>query len=81
MCNGGFYSQLKVPDAEKQLHVTISAADPGDRIAYFTRQKALRRGLICMHQKTSPQQRWLKRHQTHLVKVIVPRATLPARSI
>ena len=77
MRTGGFYSRLKVPDAEKQLHVTISAADPGDRVAYFTRQKSLRRGLIELHRKQSPQKRWLRRHQTHLVKVIVPRAADP----
>lgn len=77
MRDGGFYSKLKVPEDEKQLHVTISAADPGDRIAYFTREKSLRRGLIKIHQKLAPEQRWLRRHQTHLVKVIVPRAADP----
>lgn len=77
MREGGFYSQLKVPDVDKELHVTVSAADPGDRIAYFTREAALKRGLIKIHQMLSPEQRWLKRHRTHMVKVIVPRAADP----
>ncbi|MCP4486661.1 MAG: hypothetical protein GY820_04975 [Gammaproteobacteria bacterium] len=77
MREGGFYSQLKRPDEGKELHVTVSAADPGDRIAYFTREAALRRGLIKMHQKLAPGDRWLKRHQTHMVKVIIPRAADP----
>lgn len=77
MREGGFYSQLKEEDKHKELHVTISAADPGDRIAYFTRAAALKRGLIKIHQKTSPKERWLKRHRTHLVKIIVPRVADP----
>jgi hypothetical protein len=28
MREGGFYSQLKKPDKDKELHVTVSAADP-----------------------------------------------------
>ncbi len=77
MCEGGFYSQLKKPDKDKELHVTVSAADPGDRIAYFTRETTLRRGLVKIHQKLAPKNRWLRRHRTHMVKVIVPRAADP----
>lgn len=77
MREGGFYSQLKEEDKDKELNVTVSAADPGDRIAYFTREKALKRGLIRIHQKSSPRERWLKRHRTHFVKIIVPRAADP----
>lgn len=77
MRKGGFYSQLKGSDIDKELHVTVSAADPGDRIAYFTRDAALRRGLIKIHQMLSPEGRWLKRHRTHMIKVIVPRAADP----
>ena len=77
MREGGFYSQVPGEDVNKELHVTVSAADPGDRIAYFTRDKLLKRGLIRIHQMLSPQDRWLKRHRTHLVKVIVPRAADP----
>jgi hypothetical protein len=44
MRKGGYYSQLKGPDSQKQLNVTVSAADPGDRIAYFTREASLKRG-------------------------------------
>lgn len=77
MREGGFYSQLKEEDEDKELHVTVSAADPGDRIAYLTREKALRRGLIRIHQYESPKDRWLRRHRTHFIKIIVPRAADP----
>lgn len=77
MREGGFYSQLKGPDRDKELLVTVSAADPGERIAYFTREATLRRGLVKIHQKLAPKGRWLKRHRTHMVKIIVPRAADP----
>ncbi|MDJ0879463.1 MAG: hypothetical protein QNI86_12670 [Halieaceae bacterium] len=77
MCEGGYYSQLKDPDQEKALYVTLSAADPGDHIAYFTREAALKRGLVRIHQKAEPKGRWLRRHRTHFVRVIVPRAAKP----
>lgn len=77
MRQGGFYAQLKGEDRDKELHVTVSATDPGDRIAYFTRAPSLRRGLIKIHQKLAPKDRWLKRHRTHMVKIIVPRVADP----
>jgi len=77
MREGGFYDRLDVPEQDQELQVTISAADPGDRIAYFTREAALRRGLVKIHQKLTPENRWLKRHCTHLVRIIVPRAADP----
>jgi pimeloyl-ACP methyl ester carboxylesterase len=77
MREGGYYSRLKGADSEKELNVTVSAADPGDRIAYFTRKASLKRGLIKIHQMLHPDERWLKRHRTHMVKVIVPRAADP----
>jgi pimeloyl-ACP methyl ester carboxylesterase len=77
MCEGGYYSRLKDPAQEKAVYVTLSAADPGDRIAYFTREEALKRGLIRIHQKAEPKGRWLRRNRTHFVKVIVPRAADP----
>jgi hypothetical protein len=52
----------------------VTAADPGDRIAYFTHSKAGKRGLVNLHQESPPSGRWLKRHSTHFVRVIVPRA-------
>jgi hypothetical protein len=80
MRKGGYYDQIRKPDAEKELCVTLSAVDPGDRIAYFTREAALKRGVIKIHQKLeaqNPEERWLRRHRTHFVKVIVPRAADP----
>lgn len=77
MREGGFYSRLNGHDRDKELQVTISAADPGERIAYFTREAMLKRGLVKIHQKLAPKGRWLKRHQTHMVKIIVPRAADP----
>ena len=80
MRKGGYYAQINKPEKDKQLCVTLSAADPGDRIAYFTREAALKRGVVKMHQKQEPKNpndRWLRRHRTHFVKVIVPRAADP----
>lgn len=76
MREGGFYSRVK-PDKPKELHMTVSAADPGDRIAYFTRAAQLKRGLVKVHQKAAPKNRFLRRHRTHLVKIVVPRAADP----
>lgn len=76
MRQGGFYDRLKAGQP-KQLKFTVTAADPGDRIAYFSRAKALKRGLVQLHQEASPQTRWLKRHSTHFIRIIVPRAADP----
>ncbi len=76
MRKGGFYDQLTANQA-KELSFTVTAADPGDRIAYFSRAKALKRGLVKLHQESPPESRWLKRHSTHFVRVVVPRAADP----
>ncbi len=77
MRDGGYYSQLRQADEDKELQVTVSAVDPGENIAHFTRAASLRRGLIRVHQKLDAERRWLKRHRTHLVRIIVPRAADP----
>ncbi len=70
----GWYD--KIPNAvERQLLFTLTAADPGDRIAYFERKPGAR-GVAFLHRKGDGE-RWLKRHTTHFVKVIVPRAGSP----
>jgi hypothetical protein len=71
MGRGGWYD--KIPDAlQRQLLFSVTAADPGDRIAYFER-KPRARGSVFLHRKGEGE-RWLKRHSTHFVRVIVPRA-------
>ncbi len=76
MRQGGFYDQLKAGQP-KELKFTITAADPGDRIAHFSRAKSLKRGLVQLHEEASANKRWLKRHSTHFIRVIVPRAADP----
>lgn len=73
MRDGGFYDQLKAGQP-KELKFTITAADPGDRIAYFSRASNLKMGLAKLHQEAPPESRWLQRHSTHFIRVIVPRA-------
>ncbi len=77
MRKGGFYDRI-TGNKPRELHVSVTAADPGPRIAYFTRTKSLKRGLVRLHQRdASSNQRWLQRHSTHFIKVIVPRAADP----
>jgi hypothetical protein len=76
MRKGGFYDRIK-PGDPRELRFTVSATDPGDRIAYFSREKSLKRGLVPLHQESPASQRWLKRHCTHFVRIIVPRAADP----
>jgi hypothetical protein len=71
---GGFYDQIEA-DQEKELSFTVTAADPGEHIAYFARDPKAR-GVVPVHRKGQGN-RWLKRHSTHFVKVIVPRAGRP----
>lgn len=70
---GGFYSRIR-RDQPRGLQFTVTAADPGDRIAYFTHSKIGKRGLVDLHQEIPKDKRWLKRHSTHFLRVIVPRA-------
>lgn len=76
MRDGGFYDQIKAGQA-KELHFTITAADPGNRIAYFSRSFSAKRGIVPLHQRATPGQRWLKRHSTHFIRIVVPRAADP----
>lgn len=76
MRQGGFYDQLKAGQP-KELKFTVTAADPGDRIAYFSRASNLKRGLVKLHQEDPPESRWLKRHATHFIRIVVPRAADP----
>ena len=48
------------------------------RGAYFSNKKGDKRGLVPLHQKVRPSGRWLKRHSTHFIRIIVPRAAATA---
>ncbi|UCH47169.1 MAG: hypothetical protein JSU95_13865 [Betaproteobacteria bacterium] len=74
MRTGGWYDQIPSP-AERQLLFSLTAADPGDRVAYFERKPGAR-GVVFLHRQGDGE-RWLKRHTTHFVRVIVPRAGEP----
>ena len=76
MRDGGFYDQ--VPASElAELAFTVTAEDPGDRISYFSRRRDARHGLVQLHERESPENRWLKRHCTHFVELVVPRVGVP----
>jgi hypothetical protein len=76
MRDGGFYDQ--VPSSKLvDLAFTVTAEDPGDRISYFSRRRDARHGLVHLHERESPENRWLKRHCTHFVQLIVPRVGVP----
>ena len=76
MKSGGFYDRVGA-DKKKELTFTVTAADPGDHIAYFSRKASQRQGLVPLHKHGAPAQRWLRRHSTHFLKIIVPRAADP----
>ncbi len=76
MRDGGFYDH--VPSSKLvELAFTVTAEDPGDRISYFSRRSDARHGLVQLHERESPENRWLKRHCTHFVKLVIPRVGLP----
>ena len=74
MKTGGWYDRIKNP-AERKLQFTVTAADPGERIAYFEHRPNAR-GLVHLHQEQQ-EDRWLKRHTTHFIRLIIPRASDP----
>ena len=73
---GGFYDQVS-PSKLAELAFTVTAADPGERVSYFSRSKSARRGLIPLHDRSSKENRWLRRHRTHFMKLIIPRKAVP----
>ncbi len=72
MRKGGFYDRV-AGDKLKALAFAVTAEDPGDRVAYFSRNKKAKQGLIPLHERESKSNRWLKRHSTHFVELILPR--------
>ncbi|MEE8311483.1 MAG: hypothetical protein V3R77_04440, partial [Candidatus Binatia bacterium] len=69
---GGFYAQIRKGSA-RELSFTVTAQDPGDRIAFFSRKRSAARAVVRLHGRDVGD-RWLKRHSTHFIKVVVPRA-------
>lgn len=74
MRKGGFYDRVDASQV-KRLAFTVTAENPGDRVAYFSREKDSR-GLIPLHERMSRENRWLQRHCTHFLELIVPRAAV-----
>jgi len=68
---GGFYDRIEAGH-DKALAFAVTAADPGRNISYFT-PKPKDRGVVEIHRQGQGA-RWLKRHSTHFIHVIVPRA-------
>ena len=76
MRDGGFYDQVPASKLA-ELAFTVTAQDPGDRISYFSRRRDARHGLVNLHERESPENRWLRRHCTHFVKLVIPRVGVP----
>ena len=67
----GFYSMIR-KSTEKSLAMTVTASDPGSNVSYFAQGGPGQRGIVNLHGMTKSD-RWLKRHSTHFVKLIIPR--------
>lgn len=74
MKSDGWYERIRDP-AQRLLNFTVTAADPGDNVAYFQRRPGAR-GVVLLHRQGEGD-RWLKRHSTHFIRLIVPRAGEP----
>ncbi len=69
---GGFYSL--VPEGSPMgLALTATATDPGRNVSYFAHGAPSKRGVLDLHDRDNKADRWLQRHCTHFVKIIVPR--------
>lgn len=73
MGQGGFYDNV-TKDQLQALAFTVTAEDPGERVAYFSRTKGGKRGVIALHDRDSKTNRWLTKNCTHFVELIIPRA-------
>jgi pimeloyl-ACP methyl ester carboxylesterase len=76
MRKGGFYDRVDASQV-KRLTFTVTAESPGDRVAYFSRAADAQRGLIPLHERESKENRWLQRHCTHFLELVIPRAATP----
>jgi hypothetical protein len=74
-----FYSSIQLPDIEKRLWMSISAAPLGDNISYFNNYKTGAGGELLIHQfdpnGLNPNKLTfrLRRNSTHFVKIVIPR--------
>ena len=67
----GFYSKIPKNSATG-LALTVTATDPGKNVSYFAHGVPSKRGVVDLHDKGG-KNRWLQRHCTHFIKLIVPR--------
>ncbi|MEQ9450520.1 MAG: hypothetical protein RJQ07_02950 [Pseudomonadales bacterium] len=72
MGKGGFYDQIRKDDNAKLLSFTAIASDPGSNVSYFAHGSPAKRGVIDLH-GVLKRDRFLKRHTTHFIRMIVPR--------
>lgn len=75
MCKGGFYDCVS-KDKLPELAFTVTAENPGHQVSYFSQAKAGQRGVIPLHDRDSAANRWLRRHCTHFVELIIPRTAV-----
>ena len=59
-------------EVEKALAMTVTAEDPGSNVSYFDHGNPRPRGIAKLHGKVQAD-RWLKRHCTHFIELVVPR--------
>jgi hypothetical protein len=72
MREGGFYSMIP-QNRPAELAMTVTADDPGLNVTYFGASGIpSRRGVVDLHGRLKAD-RWLERHTTHFIRVIVPR--------
>ena len=66
----GFYPQVAA-GAAAELRLSISAAAPSTRVSYLGRGSGAWR--IHLQDESLAHERWLRRHTTHYLKIIIPR--------
>ena len=72
MGKGGFYDRVS-PSKCEELAFTVTAENPGAHITYFSTKKNAQHGLVLLHDRDSVANRWLQRHCTHFVELVIPR--------
>lgn len=70
---GGFYDRI-APGHPAELHLSLSAAPPGPNARYFASTAVGAAGHWRLHAREQAA-RWLRRHTTHYLRVVIPRHT------